>query len=178
MSEGRTNKSTVYVGGLADDVDESMLIEVFSTFAVDANCHVMVGLYTGDIMEVQLPTGENRTFSHAPQERRHPEPTGNGRHRGFAFITFGTALEAQDAIDNMDLNELRGRVLKVNTARPMKGPAAGQGNRAIWESEDWLKAHGTQAAGKIATVDQDAEGADLAAPAVQEDAAEAEEMQE
>jgi len=26
------SKSTIYVGGLADDVDESVLIEVFSTF--------------------------------------------------------------------------------------------------------------------------------------------------
>jgi len=37
------------------------------------------------------------------------------------------------------LNELNGRVLKVNLARPMKGPTEGLGNRAIWESEDWLK---------------------------------------
>ncbi|KAG9008557.1 hypothetical protein FRB94_009423 [Tulasnella sp. JGI-2019a] len=163
MSEGRTSKSTVYVGGLADDVDENILIEVFSTF--------------GDIMEVQLPTSENRTFSHGPPERVKPEPTNNGRHRGFAFITFGTALDAQDAIDNMDLNELRGKVLKVNTARPMKGPAAGQGNRAIWESEDWLKAHGTQAAGKIAVDEDDAGGAGPAAAAT-EDGADADDMQE
>jgi hypothetical protein len=30
----------------------------------------------------------------------------------------------------MDLNELRGRVIKVNLARPMKGPAQLGGNRA------------------------------------------------
>lgn len=41
----------------------------------------------------------------------------------------------------MDMNELRGKVLKVNLARPMKGPVQPMGNRAIWESEEWLKEH-------------------------------------
>ena len=52
------------------------------------------------------------------------------KHRGFAFITFTQALDAQDAIDNMDMNEFRGRVLKVNLAKPQKGPVQGAGNRA------------------------------------------------
>jgi len=40
------------------------------------------------------------------------------------------------------MNELKGRVLKVNLARPMKTAAANlAGNRAIWESEEWLKEH-------------------------------------
>jgi hypothetical protein len=43
------------------------------------------------------------------------------KHRGFAFVTYSSAADAQDAIDNMDLNELHGRVIKVNLARPMKG---------------------------------------------------------
>ena len=87
------------------------------------------------------------------------------KHRGFAFITFGSSADAQDAIDNMDMNELKGRVLKVNLARPMKGALQPNGNRAsashrlsflfalylmvpmflsaisVWESEEWLKAH-------------------------------------
>ena len=52
------------------------------------------------------------------------------RHRGFGFVTYTSAGDAQDAIDNMDLNELRGRVLRVNLARPQKAPAVGMGNRA------------------------------------------------
>ena len=57
----------------------------------------------------------------------------------------------------MDLNELRGRVLKVNQAKPMKGLQPPDGNRAstryffsfcnplsiisptVWESEEWLQ---------------------------------------
>lgn len=64
------------------------------------------------------------------------------KHRGFALVTYGSAADAQDAIDNMDLNELNGRVIKVNMARPMKGLMQQPGgNRAVWESEEWLKAN-------------------------------------
>ena len=40
------------------------------------------------------------------------------KHRGFGFVTFSSSADAQDAIDNMDMNELNGKVLKVNLARP------------------------------------------------------------
>lgn len=60
-----------------------------------------------------------------------PPPPQNAKHRGFAFVTFGTPIDAQDAIDNMDQNELQGKVLKVNLAKPMKGPGVqALGNRA------------------------------------------------
>lgn len=54
----------------------------------------------------------------------------DGKHRGFAFVTYGSSADAQDAIDNMDLNELRGRVIKCNLARPSKGPLQPNNNRA------------------------------------------------
>jgi len=52
------------------------------------------------------------------------------KHRGYAFVTYSSAGDAQDAIDNMDMNELRGRILKVSIARPMKGVTPAMGNRA------------------------------------------------
>ena len=52
------------------------------------------------------------------------------KHRGFAFVTYTAPGDAQDAIDNMDMNELRGRVLRVNLARRQKLTAAAAGNRA------------------------------------------------
>jgi hypothetical protein len=79
------------------------------------------------------------------------------KHRGYAFVAFASAGDAQDAIDNMDMNELRGRILKVSIARPTKGVTPATGNRAsescflvygafaneallsVWESEEWLK---------------------------------------
>jgi len=119
MEEGTKSKKTVFVGGISDDTDESALYESFSTF--------------GDILEVQIPPPVN--------QHQHPPPDAP-KHRGFAFITFTSTADAQDAIDNMDMNELKGRVVKVNLARPMKTAAANlSGNRAIWESEEWLKEH-------------------------------------
>lgn len=64
------------------------------------------------------------------------------KHRGFAFVTFSSSADAQDAIDNMDMNELKGRVLKVNLARPMKAALNPQGNRAsayacLWD-QSWV----------------------------------------
>ena len=52
------------------------------------------------------------------------------KHRGYAFVSFSSAGDAQDAIDNMDMNELRGRILKVSIARPTKGVTPATGNRA------------------------------------------------
>ncbi|KIJ69364.1 hypothetical protein HYDPIDRAFT_105964 [Hydnomerulius pinastri MD-312] len=115
MEEGTKGKKTVFVGGIGEDVDESIIYEHFSTF--------------GDIIEVQLPSAAT-----------NPALQSEAKHRGFAFVTYSSPADAQDAIDNMDLNELRGRVLKVNIARPMKAAIQpGGGNRAIWESEEWLQ---------------------------------------
>ncbi|RDB21109.1 Peptidyl-prolyl cis-trans isomerase E [Hypsizygus marmoreus] len=114
MEEGTKTKKTVFVGGIADDVDEGVIYESFSTF--------------GDILEVQLPSAAT-----------NPNQQTEAKHRGFAFVTYSSSADAQDAIDNMDLNELRGKVIKVNLARPMKGPVQPSGNRAIWESEEWLQ---------------------------------------
>ncbi|KAG8217532.1 RNA-binding domain-containing protein [Butyriboletus roseoflavus] len=115
MEEGTKGKKTVFIGGIGDDVDETIIYECFSTF--------------GDIVEVQLPPAATNTTSET-----------DPKHRGFAFVTYASPADAQDAIDNMDLNELRGRILKVNIARPIKAAIQpGAGNRAIWESEEWLR---------------------------------------
>lgn len=120
MEEGTKSKRTIYVGNLHEDVDEAFLFDTFSTF--------------GDIIEVVLPP---------PANANHQIQSSNqAKHRGFAFVTYGAAADAQDAIDNMDLNELKGRVVKVNLAKPMKGLlSAPVQNRAIWESEEWLQEH-------------------------------------
>ncbi|KAK0459772.1 RNA-binding domain-containing protein [Desarmillaria tabescens] len=116
MEEGTKSKKTVFVGGIAEDVDETMIYEHFSTF--------------GDIIEVQLPSAVTNLNQQS-----------EAKHRGFAFVTYGSSADAQDAIDNMDMNEMHGKVIKVNLARPMKTPMQLGGNRAVWESEEWLKEH-------------------------------------
>ncbi|KAG5638367.1 hypothetical protein H0H81_000378 [Sphagnurus paluster] len=117
MEEGTKSKKTIFVGGIGEDIDETIIYENFSTF--------------GDIIEVQLPSAAT-----------NPNQQTEAKHRGFAFVTYSSSADAQDAIDNMDLNELRGKVIKVNLARPMKTPLQLGGNRAgtrLWESEEWLK---------------------------------------
>jgi len=123
MEEGTKTKKTLFVGGIADDVDEAALFDSFSPF--------------GDVIEVQIPPAQ--VSQRHGQERRAQES--DSKHRGFAFVTYSSPEDAQDAIDNMDLNELNGRVLKVSLAKPMKTPAQLGGNRAVWESEEWLKQH-------------------------------------
>jgi len=118
MEEGTKSKKTIFVGGISDDTDETTLYEAFSTF--------------GDIIDVQLPP---------PATQHHPNPN-DPKHRGFGFVTFSSSADAQDAIDNMDMNELRGKVLKVNLARPVTSITLNpQSNKAIWESEEWLTEH-------------------------------------
>jgi len=120
MEEGTKSKKTIFVGGISEETDETTLYEAFSTF--------------GDIIEVQLPPP-------ATQHHQNPNPN-DPKHRGFGFVTFSSSADAQDAIDNMDMNELRGKVLKVNLARPVTTVTLNpQSNKAIWESEEWLTEH-------------------------------------
>lgn len=91
----------------------------------------------GDIIDVQLPTNatgrphENRvSITAVITDTWLIDVAADLKHRGYGFVTFSSAGDAQDAIDNMDMNELRGRVLKVSLARPMKGVAPATGNRA------------------------------------------------
>ncbi|MBM4375769.1 MAG: RNA-binding protein, partial [Deltaproteobacteria bacterium] len=50
-----------------------------------------------------------------------------GRSRGFAFITMGSASEAQKAIQDMNGSSLDGRPLKVNEAEERQNRGGGGG---------------------------------------------------
>ena len=51
----------------------------------------------------------------------------SGRPRGFAFVTMGSAEEAQKAIDALNGAQLDGRALTVNVARPREERSGGGG---------------------------------------------------
>ena len=54
------------------------------------------------------------------------------KHRGYAFITFANPADAQDAIDNYDLNELpgyKGKYLKCSLAQPNRYNNEGKGDK-------------------------------------------------
>ena len=50
-----------------------------------------------------------------------------GRPRGFAFVTMSSDQEAQAAVDGMDGQDLGGRNIKVNIARPREPRGGGRG---------------------------------------------------
>ena len=52
-----------------------------------------------------------------------------GRPRGFGFVEMGTADEAQTAIAKFHGQEINGRALTVNEARPMEPREGGGGGR-------------------------------------------------
>ena len=52
---------------------------------------------------------------------------GTGRSKGFGFVEMSNNAEAQSAIDGLNDKELKGRTLKVNTARPRTENRGGRG---------------------------------------------------
>jgi RNA recognition motif-containing protein len=50
-----------------------------------------------------------------------------GRSRGFAFVTMGSAEEAQKAVEKFHGHQMEGRPLAVNIARPREERPAGGG---------------------------------------------------
>jgi len=62
-----------------------------------------------------------------------------GRSRGFGFVEMSDREEGMRAIKELDSKEFKGRSLKVNEARPRKGPGEGRrpgggggGGRSRW----------------------------------------------
>jgi RNA recognition motif-containing protein len=99
-------KATVFVGGLDQTVSQQTLYHAFLPF--------------GDIVEVNLPKPDL--------------PGAKEEHRGFGYVEFETATDANDAIDNMDRSELYGQVIKVAPAKPQKDANEGLGSKtAVWE---------------------------------------------
>jgi RNA recognition motif-containing protein len=66
-----------------------------------------------------------------------------GVHRGFCFVEFQEAEDAEEAIFNMDGGELLGRTIKVSLAQAnqVNKFTASSSNEAIWKSDDWFQTH-------------------------------------
>lgn len=102
--------STIYVGGLHPTlVTSAVLNEAFIPF--------------GEIADVTMPKPE--------------APSSTDLHRGFGYVEFEEAVDAKEAVNNMDQSELYGRVIKVAMAKPERknDEAGGIGSKtAIWET--------------------------------------------
>ena len=106
MSEASRLKSTLFVGGLDNIVNQSTLHTAFIPF--------------GDIVDISIPKPDL--------------PSSTDPHRGFAYVEFESAEDAREAIDNMDQSELYGKILKVAPAKPQREQNEGLGSKApIWE---------------------------------------------
>ncbi len=55
-----------------------------------------------------------------------------GRPRGFAFVEMGSESEAQAAVKALDGQDLDGRNLKVNVAKPREPRGGGGGGGGRW----------------------------------------------
>ena len=107
MTQGQ-NKKLLYVGGLAEEVDEKMLHAAFIPFGDIIGSFLYWSLFlsiyiTNIILDITIPLDFETEA-----------------HRGFAFVEFEDVADAAAAMDNMDEAELFGRTLKVNIARPIK----------------------------------------------------------
>lgn len=60
-----------------------------------------------------------------------------GRSRGFAFVTMANDDEAQTAIEEMNGQEVDGRTISVNEARPKQNRPRGHGNPRSSSRNDW-----------------------------------------
>lgn len=52
-------------------------------------------------------------------------------------MEFESKEDVKEAVDNMHMSELNGRVIKVNLAKPQK--LASGSNKAIWDDDAWLR---------------------------------------
>lgn len=115
-------KATIFVGGLDTSITQSALYDAFLPF--------------GDIVDVNLASKPAANSSNLPNGNATDGPGApqQQQHRGFGYVEFESALDAAEAIDNMDRAELGGAVIKVALARPMKEAGEGLGSRtAVWE---------------------------------------------
>jgi peptidyl-prolyl isomerase E (cyclophilin E) len=143
--KGSNPKTTLYVGGLEESVNESSLHAAFIPY--------------GDIRDVNIPmdhaSGKHRSaggacmhaYLHACMRSAWPlliawADSCSQSHclprRGFGFVEYEEKEDAAAAIDNMHNAELFGRVLKVNFAQPMKikGGDKGWSHQAVWADAD------------------------------------------
>ena len=103
----QNQKRTLFVGGLADDVDERLLYGAFVPF--------------GELVHVEVAVNPgNRTWNVC---RRFFWANGaswgvTGESKGFGFVEFEQVEDAKAAMENMDEAELCGRVLHVKIAKP------------------------------------------------------------
>jgi RNA recognition motif-containing protein len=80
--------------------------------------------------------------------RSQPMDYVSGTHRGFCFVEFADADDADEAIFNMDGADLLGRTISVSVAQANQVHRLGSGDgggaattEAVWKSDEWFQSH-------------------------------------
>jgi RNA recognition motif-containing protein len=86
-------------------------------------------LYVGNLSFSTSRESIESLFATAGQVHEVAMPTDRetGQPRGFAFVTMGTAQEANSAISQLNGAMLDGRALRVNEAQERSGGGGGRG---------------------------------------------------
>lgn len=97
---------------------------------------LFVGNLTYDVTEAELR--EYLSPAGAVVSVRIPTDRETGKPRGFAFVEFGDAAQAEEAIRRFNQQPFKGRPLVINEARPREegaGPRPGGPTRPTWGGE-------------------------------------------
>lgn len=69
-----------------------------------------------------------------------PMDYAQGTKRGFAFVEFDDADDAEEAVFNMDGSELMGKTIRVSLAQANQAnKLSSANNEAIWKSDEWYQ---------------------------------------
>ena len=96
---GRHHTQLNALGGLDGSVTEPEVFALFSCF--------------GEIISVTLPRHQ---ASKHKERKRILDLVLAGKTQGFAYVEFENENDALNAIDNMNMNEYRGMILRCNLA--------------------------------------------------------------
>jgi peptidyl-prolyl isomerase E (cyclophilin E) len=62
-----------------------------------------------------------------------------GKHRGFCFVEYRDAEDAQEALFNLDGSQLLGRFIKVSLAQANQVNKLSSSSDPIWKSDEWFQ---------------------------------------
>lgn len=100
-------------------------------------------LYVGGLQETVNPETLKAAFAPFGEIKNCQIPTDSksGGHKGFGFVEFYDADDADAAIDNMHDAELFGRTLRVNQARERNNTRMdGTASRPVWADDFFYRA--------------------------------------
>lgn len=98
--DNKSDNKKLYVGNLPWSVNNDSIREMFSQF--------------GEVVDAVVITDRQN----------------QGRSKGFGFVTFATEESAKQAVEQMNEQEIEGRKIIVNVARPKEESRNGGGFRS------------------------------------------------